>query len=371
MTIDPQTLVIGSTLLPLAVITSLWSPFFRRPRIEDDNTEETHQDTPLSVIMTVHNQAEALERNLPVLLSLPYKAGYEVIVVDESSTDETNEVLDRLKEQYPNLYTTYIPDSSHYISRRKLAIMMGIKAAKNEWMILTEATCTPQQDTWLQTVASHINDDTDMICGYTNYDESAPSYYVFDHLLANCYLMKQPYRYEGANLAFRKSAFLAGNGFLNNLKYLYGEYDFMVNACSRVSVMTAKSGRLTQEAPCPDDWKKHQIRLRETRRHLRHTLIPHLLFASDQLMMYVNYMLQLAAIVYAALTQRWLLLGVASAGLLLTLVLRTLFACKAAKAFSEHIAAIKLPFMELRVGWQEAWFRLKHKLADKYEFIRK
>ena len=83
-----------------------------------------------SIVMTVYDQAPELKENLPPFLTQEYEPGYEVIVVDETSTDETSDVLKLLKNDYPNLYTTFLPKPNRLIVRKKMAFSIGIKAAK-------------------------------------------------------------------------------------------------------------------------------------------------------------------------------------------------------------------------------------------------
>ena len=59
------------------------------------------QHPALSIVIAVHNQATALEENLPSFLTLPYEGEYEVIVVNDMSTDDTPNVLKRMKTEYP------------------------------------------------------------------------------------------------------------------------------------------------------------------------------------------------------------------------------------------------------------------------------
>ena len=73
-----------------------------------------------SIIIPVHNNAMEIERNLPGLLEQEYSGKYEVIVVDESSNDETEDVLKRLKSQYANLYTTFIPEIGRASCRERV-----------------------------------------------------------------------------------------------------------------------------------------------------------------------------------------------------------------------------------------------------------
>ena len=257
MMTEPLIFIIAGILVVLALVTPLCSAFFRRPPIEDDKTYSS--TLPLSIVICAHDKARELERCIPAIMSQHYQPGFEVIVVNDMSDDDTEAVLQRLTTEYSNLHTTYVPDSNHFVSRRKLAITLGVKAAKNEWIILTEADCYPASDHWLQSMAGHMTDNADALCAYTNYEDGTNALYVFHRLLSSCYLFKHPYRYEGANLAFRKSAFMSRNGFLHNLMYLRGEYDFLVNDSSQVNVTTALESRMIQSEPVHADWQDHRL----------------------------------------------------------------------------------------------------------------
>ena len=88
----------------------------------------TSERPKISVIMAVQDQAHDLELNLPIFLTQQGEADYEVIVVNDSSTDETTDVLKRMKAEYPHLYTTFLPSSIvPYPSRLRLALTIGAK----------------------------------------------------------------------------------------------------------------------------------------------------------------------------------------------------------------------------------------------------
>ena len=80
----------------------------------------------ISIIVTAHNNGEELERNLPQFFAQEYADDFEVIVVVEKGEDDTDDALTRLKTQYPQLYSTYVPESSRYVSRKKLAVTLGV-----------------------------------------------------------------------------------------------------------------------------------------------------------------------------------------------------------------------------------------------------
>lgn len=119
-----------------------------------------------SVIMTVYDQAYELQENLTAFLTQQYQPGYEVVVVDESSTDETPDILKLLKKDYPNLYTTFLPKSEGHAMSKKQAYNIGIKAAKNDWLIFANASHAPVNETILQGINDNLSDTADLTLGY-------------------------------------------------------------------------------------------------------------------------------------------------------------------------------------------------------------
>ena len=384
MIIDTITIIVCSVLLLLAVAASLCNPLLRKlaatPTAEEEHDGEDNTTGPrLSVIMTVHDQARELEEHLSVILSQDYAPGYEVIVVDESSTDDTEDVLNRMKRNCPHLYTTFIPESSHYLSRRKLALTLGVKAAKNEWLIFTDADCQPESDQWLKTIAQQCTADKDLVLGYTRYEDDTPCYWRFERLASQWRLMRRAvngtaYRYNGNNLAVRKSVFMRHNGFLNNLKYLRGEYDFMVNEYAqpgRTAVATHPDARITQDTPSKRTWTNRHLYFMETQRHLSRSKAYQLPATLCSALLHVNYTTQACAIGLSIAWEQWIVTGVAATCMIITLAMRTLVAHKDFKATGETIPAYGVPLMELRAMWQYLLFRIRYMKADKYDFIRR
>lgn len=113
--------------------------------------------------MSVHDEAEALEKNLPLFLTQQSKRAVEVIVVDDDSTDETPDVLKRLKSEYPNLYTTFIPNSPPNPWRRRLALTVGAKAAKGDWIVLADIKRPPRSEASLEEMADVAEESNDQV----------------------------------------------------------------------------------------------------------------------------------------------------------------------------------------------------------------
>jgi glycosyltransferase involved in cell wall biosynthesis len=328
----------------------------------------------ISIVMAVHNQASELRENLPQLLALDYEPGYEVIVVDESSTDDTDDVLTQFRVEHSHLYTTYIPESSHYLSRRKLALTIGVKAAHNDWVILTEPDCRPEDERWLSAMAEGMTDEADVVCAYTGYEPGTKGSYVYQRVLTWCRQKHlRPYRYDGANLAIRKNAFMERNGFLKNLKYLRGEFDFLVNETDsdRIVMLSSPESRLRQVEPTPKMWTNAQLYYMDTRPHLKHAMMSRLFFAFNQACIHLSYLLGIAALVLSIVLRNHIYIAVSSAFLLLLILLRLSLCYRRCKACGEQIAAWKLPILDLGVAWHYIRYWLRYKLSDKTNFIRK
>ena len=117
----------------------------------------------LSVVVPVYNQARCLERNLPVLLEQEFERYEVVVVMDESSTDDTKDILERLEERYPHLRHTFVPATARYVSRRKLAVTLGVRAARAPWVLFTCADALPAGPHWLSRMSAAMTDDSDFV----------------------------------------------------------------------------------------------------------------------------------------------------------------------------------------------------------------
>lgn len=119
-----------------------------------------------SILITVYNQANELRDNLPAYLTQQYEQGYEVIVIDESSSDESPDVLKLLKKDYPRLYSTFLPKPNRQLSRRKLAYNIGLKASHYEWVILLRDCKEITSSQMLQNIADAMDVNAELTLGY-------------------------------------------------------------------------------------------------------------------------------------------------------------------------------------------------------------
>ena len=168
---------------------------------------------PVSVIICARNEAENLRNFLPSVLEQDYP-DYEVIVVNDCSEDNSYDVLGKFLMQYPHLKISTVNKDPKFTHNKKFAQFIGIKAAKNEILLFTDADCQPESDKWIEAMTSHFDDKITFVLGYGGYlnEKGLLNKYIrFDSMtIAMQYLGMAiqgiPYMGVGRNLAYRRSA---------------------------------------------------------------------------------------------------------------------------------------------------------------------
>jgi hypothetical protein len=393
-------IVFCGVLLCLTVLTIVMDPFLRfRPHIRRDGTAD-HQDSEaasddtaqtsapaqlpsVSIVLAPHDQVESLNRTLPSLLHQDYPADYQVVVVGEDSEREGLDVVKRIQyelQQAPSqasLYLTAIQDSSRFMSRKKLAITLGVKAAKYDWVILMEANCMPDTDQWLKKMAEKIGHDKGQLTlGYCHYDAATSSFKRFERIQTAHYLMREDttstaYRTNGTCVMFNKETFLHGEGYQGNLNLIRGEYDFLVNKFAErynTQLVLDPEAWLVEEAPDKKEWLSKHIYYFETRKVLKRSLPHRLLFDADQICLHVSLLAIIGSSVYALLSQRYVIAAAAVLALILIWVFKTLWGHQAMKRFGERMPFMLIYPYEIATLWHNLSYRMRHALADKLDF---
>jgi len=186
---------------------------------------------PVSVIIAAKDEEDNLKLFLPSILAQVYDQ-FEVIVINDNSTDATLEVLETLSKAHDNL--TYASlDSGH---GKKSAITRGIELAKNDWLLFTDADCSPRSEQWISSMASQILPDTTIILGYSPFVKTGGFANAFARVDAfsigvqylTFAILGKPYMGVGRNMAYRKSLFLTTGGFEKHQHILSGDDDLFI-----------------------------------------------------------------------------------------------------------------------------------------------
>lgn len=230
------------TLLVIIGVAFIHQIYFylRYLRLGGKVTSQTDSDVQLpavSVIVCAHNEYDNLQDYLSILLEQDYPC-YEVIVVDDSSEDGSDLLLERWSQQYGNLYHTFVPHGARVLSNKKLALTIGIKAAHHDYLLLTDADCRPESKHWIREMMKGFsNEQTELVLGFSPYFEKKG---LLNHIIGYDTLFNglqymgmaragKPYMGVGRNLAYKRETFFSVGGFKGLLGNRAGDDDLFVN----------------------------------------------------------------------------------------------------------------------------------------------
>lgn len=193
-----------------------------------------------SVVVYAQDDADALERTLECVLAQDYAPGFEIIVVNEGASEQVRQTVGRLRVAYPNLYLTFTPDGARSLSRKKLALTLGVKAAHNPVVVIIDEQTRPQSPQWLALMMAPFHDPAcQVVLGVRMPDSTGDttvgnSRRAYDYAAASVAWLSaavagHPYRGCGGNVAYRRQLFFDNKGFSRSLNLRYGDDDIFIN----------------------------------------------------------------------------------------------------------------------------------------------
>ena len=188
-----------------------------------------------SVVICGKNEANNFKKNLPKILAQDYK-DFEVIVVDDHSSDSTPEVLKDIAKEDSKLK---IVTSNSFEDKpgKKTALSAGIGAAKNNWIVVTDADCWPASEHWIKHMVEPLSKEKKLSIGISPYKKE-PGFInkmiqYETNLTATQYasytLAGMPYMAVGRNMAYKKVFFTDNEKNLKGQNLASGDDDLLVN----------------------------------------------------------------------------------------------------------------------------------------------
>jgi poly-beta-1,6-N-acetyl-D-glucosamine synthase len=193
-------------------------------------------NTPVSVIISARNEEQNLINNLPAILEQDY-SDFEVVVVNDCSLDGSEDVLKSLSAKYPQLKIVNVTEHDRFKTGKKFALTMGIKAAKNEYLLFTDADCRPASANWITCMARNFTGQAEIVLGYSPYTNKGGflnSFIRFETIRTainylSATLLGNAYMGIGRNLAYTKTLFFKNKGFASHMHVMSGDDDLFVN----------------------------------------------------------------------------------------------------------------------------------------------
>ena len=140
--------------------------FFRRVAFYKPAVQQELQQHPVSVIVCARDEDKNLARNLPGVLVQNYPNTHEVVVVNDNSVDDSKYILEELQKSFQKLQIVNLTQEAKLIAGKKYPLSIGIKEAKHEIMVLTDADCVPASENWLTKMQESFVNGIDVVLGY-------------------------------------------------------------------------------------------------------------------------------------------------------------------------------------------------------------
>ncbi|MFV8224833.1 glycosyltransferase [Christiangramia aquimixticola] len=194
-------------------------------------------EVPVSIIICAKNEEENLRNFLPAIIEQDYPS-FEIIVINDASTDNTLEVIEEFQQLDPRIKIVDVANNEAFWANKKYALTLGIKKAVNEHLLFTDADCAPQSRNWIREMAGQFQPGIDIVLGYGGFFQHTGSLLNklirFETLLTAIQYfsyakMGSPYMGVGRNLAYTSSKFYEMKGFASHLHLRSGDDDLFVN----------------------------------------------------------------------------------------------------------------------------------------------
>ena len=121
--------------------------------------------------MPINENNEELRVLIPVILSQEYTSDFQLIIVINKGDHETKDILEQY-EKDKRLYVTFVPTTSRYMSRQKMSITLGVKAAKYQHILLIGANTIIEKNSWLQAIGHSFKKESNLFVVPGTYEES-------------------------------------------------------------------------------------------------------------------------------------------------------------------------------------------------------
>ena len=260
-------------LFATSVQVIFWLFLFSKLAFYKKTLNQSPESYPgLSIIICARNAAEDLQRFLPKILQQNYP-NFEVIVVNDQSSDNSTQIILDLQKKYPTLHL--IEEREKLQPGKKGALSKGILAANFELLLLTDADCFPNSNFWIDSFASVFSEKTAIVLGFSPYQKRENSFLNLFIRFETIYTATQyfsfalagmPYMGVGRNLAYTKSLFKEHQGFKDHLHIASGDDDLFISQAANKgnTIINIDPEAFVYSVP-KSSWKSYYY---QKRRHL-------------------------------------------------------------------------------------------------------
>jgi len=190
----------------------------------------------VSVIVCAHNESANLRALIPLLAAQVYPR-FEIIVVNDRSTDDTEELAKEIIGTYSQVQFIRVSQTYDHVTPKKYALTAAIRQSAHDIILLTDADCRPVSSSWIGLMVAQLSPEKDVVLGFSPYFKAAgflnrlirlETFYGAVQYFSLA-LARKPYMGVGRNLLYRKKLFLENKGFDSHLRVMGGDDDLLMN----------------------------------------------------------------------------------------------------------------------------------------------
>lgn len=260
------------------------------------NPESPNQkNIGVSVLVCAKNEAENLQKNLPLIINQRYPS-FEIVLINDNSSDDTLSVMKAFSAENEHIKIVDVKPIEKYWGNKKYALTLGIKAATYDYLLFTDADCKPVSKDWISEMSKHFSNKKSLIIGYSPYRKIKKSLLNllirFETFMTGVQYFSYaqlglPYMAVGRNLAYKKGLFFEANGYMNHMDIKSGDDDLFVNqvATKNNIAICIKKTAFTESEPKTSftDWISQKRRHISTAKHYKthHKILLGLFYVSQ------------------------------------------------------------------------------------------
>ena len=195
----------------------------------------------VTVVVPMHNEEAVVASTLEALGRQDYRGDWEVVCVDDRSTDRTLEILSAWADRFPRFRVVRVDPSEPAVpSPKKRALARGMDQAQGEILLTTDADCIPPPH-WIRTLAGCFRDGVDVVQGPKHCLGDGRSCHRYQRLEmlafvaaeAAGFALGRPFLASAPSLAYRREIYQRSGGFHGLEGLISGDDDMLVHRMVR------------------------------------------------------------------------------------------------------------------------------------------
>ncbi len=207
----------------------------------------------VSIIIPFRNESENIISNIKSIIKQNFpKENYEVIYVDDNSTDNSFRILNEFPKP-KNVKVLSLPKDYSPNAHKKRAIRYGIENSTGEIIITTDADCFYSEN-WLSSMLNNIDDETGFVSGPVEFLDDDSMFSKLQKLEfaglvitgAGLIGIGKPTICNAANIAYRKNTYEEVNGFYDQMDLSSGDDELLMQKIAKDTKYKVKFSLLAE-----------------------------------------------------------------------------------------------------------------------------